>query len=127
MDKEAKEKEEAEGGDETGKEDTKPSQKVDWDGQVVDKKWYTRSVVILDYNITYGQLTAGFLAFVIIVVIVSIIAMACIYKHRETVKVGIVRASIAIRASLSRKSMGQIQNLPEDPEEQNKKMDDAVK
>ena len=78
-----------------------PSKKVDWDGNVVDDEWYTKSIVILDYNITYGQLTAGFLTFVILVILISIIASICIYRNREKVKVSIVRFFTAIRASVS--------------------------
>ena len=78
-----------------------PSKKVDWDGNVVDDEWYSKSIVILDYNITYGQLTAGFLTFVILVILISIIASICIYRNRENVKVSIVRFFTAIRASVS--------------------------
>ena len=99
------------------------TEKVDWDGQVVDDKWYTRSIVILDYNITYGQLTAGYIIFVIIVIIISIIAVICIYKNREKVKTEFTRISIAIRASVA----GRRQSNPiEDDETQIRKMDEAV-
>lgn len=112
LDKEAKDKEENNDGKngegETDDKKKPPKVKIDWDGAVVDDNWYTREVKIFDYNITYAQITAGFLSFVIIVVIISIITMICIYKHREKVKVGIQRLSTSIRASLSRKSMQQI-------------------
>ena len=123
LEKEAQDKEENKKDEGESEEEKKPTQKVDWDGYIVDDKWFERSVVILDYNITYGQLTAGYLAFVIIVVIITIIVSICLYRNREVVKVGIVRLSTAVRNSIAGRRVHQ---LPEDPEEQKKKMSDAV-